>query len=167
MSATSTHRPRIIAALVTGILVLAGAGGCRPGEPDGPAGAAERTPPQADPVDEGLWLGAGCDLQRRLDEQIGALEARGVVPVHGGEAYRWAFECDGAVLRATVQTVGATADGDPILWLGAAGDPPRLVPIRLDAGSGQGDLERLLSDPGRPEPQVIAVDPATGVVWRI
>jgi len=138
---------------------------CCPGGPDGPVGPSQ-TPAAEAGVGE-IWIVPSCDLQGRLDGEIEAALERGVVPVHGGEAYRWAFECDGALLQATVETVGPTADGDPILWLGATGNPPRLVPIRLDVGAGQGDLERLLADPQRPEPQVIAIDPSTGVVWRI
>lgn len=114
-----------------------------------------------------LWLTASCDLPERLDEIVEQSRERGVVPVHGGAAYRWEFECAGSILRVTVETVGPTADGDPVLWLGAHGDPPALVPIRLDAGTGQADLERLLADPERPDPQVLAIDLTTGVVWRI
>ncbi len=132
--------------------------GCRSEDPPAEAAPAPST-------DE-VWLSASCDLEQRLRETVATLAARGVVPVHGGEAYHWSFSCDGPSLAITVETVGATADGDPVIWLGAAGDPPRMVPVRLDVGAGQAELQRLLVDPGRPDPQTLTVDLATGVVWR-
>lgn len=154
---------RRVLLFAAGVGVAGGTAACRQSAIEGEVGAADAGTGGEDEV----WLAAGCDMDRRLRDEVTRLEGEGVVPVHGVAGYAWDFSCDGGgTLRMEVATLGAEADGDPVLWLGAATDPPRLVPIRLQVGAGQTELERLLTDPDRPEPQILAVDLASGVVWR-
>jgi hypothetical protein len=59
---------------------------------------------------------------------------------------------------------GGGAD-EPVLWVGAGGDPPVVVEIRLDAGAGQTRLIEALADPQRSEPVTVFVDTTTSVLW--
>lgn len=146
-------------AVVGAALGVAALAGCR-GDPPPTTPEVEATG-----TDE-VWLTAGCDLEERLAGVREALAAEGVVPVHGLDGPRWSFHCQGATLRLTVEGAPPGDDGDPVLWVGARGDPPRIVPVRLDVGAGQPDLRRWLADEPGPEARTLAVDLATGVVWR-
>lgn len=113
-------------------------------------------------VDE-VWLPASCEIQRELDDATARLRDAGVVEVVGGQPYEWAFSCEGSTLRVEVETRSSTAVGTAVLWLGAAPDPPRIVPILLDVGHGAEALRAMLKDPSRPAS--FNIDLATGVVW--
>jgi len=110
-------------------------------------------------------VAASCDVEQRAGDEIKALLERGVVEVAGAQPYEWSFACEGGTLRVDVRALTAISDGDPVLWLGAAADPPRLVAVRLDVGSGQESLSRQLALIPRGETRRMNVDLATGVVW--
>ncbi len=112
------------------------------------------------------WIRADCDVSRRLEERVAELEGQGVRPVVGGQPYTWSFGCEGSTLRAVVATGAGGGGADPVLWLGAAVDPPRVEEIWLDVGSGQPRLLELLGDPARPDPLIVRVETTTGVIWR-
>jgi hypothetical protein len=149
---------RIAGVLWSAAVATTAIGSCRPAPP--PAAVEEQTP-----GDE-VWLAAGCDLEERLRATRAALEAEGVVPVHGLAGPSWTFRCQGSTLHITVEGPTPAGEGEPVLWVGARGDPPRIIPIRLDVGVGQPDLRRWLAEVPGPGPRSLAVDLATGVVWQ-
>lgn len=126
--------------------------------------------PVEDPVaaQEGpdeVWLDATCDLPAQVEAAVADLRDRGVVEVVGGQPYHWEFSCSGETLDVTVRFADVPGGGDPVLWLGAATDPPRIVPIRLQVGAGQVQLEERVRRCDAGESARFHVDLATGVVW--
>lgn len=154
MEPTMARRRSIPPPLVGAILALVVA--CRP---------APTEPVAQSPPPEDVWIDASCDVAERLQQQVRDLGAQGVVEVVGGQPFRWEFACQGETLTATVRAADQHGEEEPILWLGAGGDPPRVVPVRLRVGSGQPQLEqRLIRCEGGAAVQ-FHVDLATGVVW--
>ena len=139
---------------ILGVSLFAGCSGDSPRDAGVPA---------AGPGEE--WIGASCDVEQRLDGRIAALTAAGAVEVAGAQPFSWSFECDGGTLQVDVRALDTTGDGDPVLWLGILPAPPRMVPVRLDVGSGQEELARRLSLLATGESERLNVDLATGVIW--
>jgi hypothetical protein len=156
--ATAGTAGRIARVSLAAAAALTAVGSCRPAPPVEPA-------EESTPADE-IWLAAGCDVEERLRSAREVLEAEGAVPIHGLDGPSWAFRCQGSTLHVTVEGPAPGGDGDPVLWVGALGDPPRVVPIRLDVGVGQQDFRRWLAEAPGPGPRSLAVDLATGVVWQ-
>ncbi len=144
--------------LVLWIGVLVGCGAPETGSPE-PAVAA--------PVTE-VWLEASCDVEQRLGEERRRLQEAGVVEVHGGQPLRWSFACEGTTLRMQVEALGPPVEGAAVLWLGAATDPARLVPVYLDAGRGAEALADAVRacEAAVGAPIHVNLDLATGVAWR-
>jgi hypothetical protein len=154
MGTTMARRRTTRSTLVGALLALLM--GCRP---------APVEPAAQSPTPEDIWIDAACDVAERLRSRVDGLVAQGVVEVVGGQPYRWEFDCGGETLDVTVRAGDLRGGVEPILWLGAGGDPPRVVPVRLRVGSGQPQLEQRLARCEGDEAVRFHVDLATGVVW--
>ncbi len=152
---TTMARRRTTRSSLVGALLALGLG-CRP---------APVEPAAQSPAPEDVWIDASCDVAERLRSRVDDLTSQGVVEVVGGQPYRWEFECEGETLTATVRARDLSGGMEPILWLGAGGDPPRVVPVRLRVGSGQPQLEQRLARCEGGAAVRFHVDLATGVVW--